>query len=400
MRRVFAGHRSQRGYGARAATLRFAARCTALDIVTLVKFVAGLVLLVFGAEWLVRGASRLAAGFGISPLVIGLTVVAFGTSSPELAVSLGAAWSGQADMAVGNVVGSNIFNVLFILGASAVITPLLVAQDLVRRDVPLVVAASVVVWLLAADGAIGRFDGILLFLALVAYTWWLVAEARRDGAAPEFDAAELTHPQASSLPKNLGFVVAGLALLVLGSQWLVAGAVQFAQWLGVSEVVIGLTIVAAGTSLPEVATSLLAAIRGQRDIAVGNVVGSNAFNLLGVLGLSGAIAPGGLPVQPSMVTLDLPVMLAAAVACLPLFARGRMIPRWQGVAFLAFYVAYTVYLVLDATKHEAKAGYGTVMLRFVVPLTVMTMTVLAMRVLKGPGAAGADPQEPGQPGPS
>jgi cation:H+ antiporter len=218
---------------------------------------------------------------------------------------------------------------------------------------------------------------------LVGYTSWLIAEARREGAAPEFDEAELTHPKAHSLPANLLWVVAGLGLLVLGSQWLVAGAVQFAEWLGVSEVVIGLTIVAAGTSLPEVATSLMAAMRGQRDIAVGNVVGSNAFNLLGVLGASGLASPGGLPVQASMIALDFPLMTAAAVACLPLFAPGRMIPRWQGWAFLAVYVAYTVYLVLDATKHEAAAGYGAAMLRFVVPLTVMTFTVIALRVLRG-----------------
>ena len=353
-----------------------------MDWLTVVLFAAGLGLLVLGAELLVRGASRLASSVGISPLVIGLTVVAFGTSAPELAVSLGASWRGQADMAVGNVVGSNIFNVLFILGASAAITPLLVAQELVRRDVPLMIGASVVVWLLAIDGAIDRLDGLLLAGGLVAYTWWLVWEARREGAAPEFDAAELTHPAASSVPKNLALVAVGLGMLVLGSNWLVGGAVAFAQYLGVSEVVIGLTIVAAGTSLPEVATSILAAVRGQRDIAVGNVVGSNVFNLLGVLGTSAAVAPQGLSVQPSMAAFDLPVMTATAVACLPFFAPGRMIPRWQGLVFFAYYVAYTTYLVLDATRHEAKEGYAAVMLRFVVPLTVMTMVVLALRVMR------------------
>jgi len=361
-----------------------------MDAWTVVRLVGGLFLLVLGAEWLVRGASRLAARAGISPLVIGLTVVAFGTSAPELAVSLGAALRDEAELAAGNVIGSNIFNVLFILGAAAVITPLLVAQDLVRRDVPLVIGASVLCWLLAADGAIDRADGILLLLGLVSYTWWLVVEARRDGAAPEFDAAELTHPAAGSLWRNLLWVAFGLLLLVLGSQWLVDGAKQLARWLGIGEVVIGLTIVAAGTSLPELATSVLAAIRGQRDIAIGNVVGSNAFNLLGVLGSAAMVAPSGLPVSRSMLMLDLPLMTAAAVACLPLFAKGQRIPRWQGAIFLLAYVGYTVHLVLQATGHAAGEGYAHWMLRLVLPLAVSAMIILLMRGLRRSGSERAD----------
>jgi len=355
-----------------------------MSLTAVLLFCAGLGLLVLGAESLVRGASRLAAAAGVSPLVIGLTVVAFGTSAPEMAVSVKASWLGQADMAVGNVVGSNIFNVLFILGASALITPLLVAQDLVRRDVPILIAISGLVIVLALDGGIGRVDGIVLFAGLIAYTAWVVRVSRRESAAiaaeyeAEFGAKENARPAPVWL--SLGFVVAGLALLVLGSQWLVEGAVQFAQWLGVSEVVVGLTIVAAGTSLPEVATSILAAIRGERDIAVGNVVGSNLFNLMGVLGLAGAVSPAGLPVAAAMRGFDLPVMLAVAVACLPIYARGRMIPRWEGALFLSLYVAYTTYLVLDATRHEAKDGYAQVMLWFVLPLVAVTLGVVAVRV--------------------
>ena len=354
-----------------------------MDWSTIVLFVVGLGLLVLGADWLVRGAARLAAAAGISSLVIGLTVVAFGTSSPELAVSMKASWQGQADMAVGNVVGSNIFNVLFILGASALITPLLVAQDLVRRDVPLMIALSIAVLLMAQDGGISRIDGVLMLLGLVVYTVWIVRASRRESKAveAEYD-AEFGAEQAKKSPLwlNLGLVVAGLALLVVGSGWLVDGAVAFAHWMGISDVVVSLTIVAAGTSLPEVATSILAAVRGEKDIAVGNVVGSNVFNLMGVLGVSGLVSPSGLPVSPAMVGFDVPVMIAVAVACLPVFARGRMIPRWEGIVFLAYYVAYTTYLVLDATKHEAKGGYARVMLQFVIPLTALTMGVLALRV--------------------
>jgi len=362
-----------------------------VSLTAVLLFVAGLGLLVLGAEWLVRGASRLAAAAGVSPLVIGLTVVAFGTSAPEMAVSVKASWLGQPDMAVGNVVGSNIFNVLFIVGISALITPLLVAQDLVRRDVPILIVVSGLVMLLAADGSIGRVDGLALFAGLVAYTVWVVRVSRRESAevAAEYEAEFGPRENAKPTPVwlGLGYVLAGLALLVLGSQWLVDGAVQFAQWLGVSEVVVGLTIVAAGTSLPEVATSILAAIRGERDIAVGNVVGSNLFNLMGVLGLAGAVSPEGLPVAPAMRGFDLPVMLAVAVACLPIYARGRRIPRWEGALFLFFYAAYTSYLVLDATKHEAKHGYARVMLWFVLPLVGVTLAVVVVRVWRSRGAA-------------
>jgi cation:H+ antiporter len=377
-------------FRAAAADPRRAEALVSLTAVLL--FFAGLGLLVLGAEWLVRGAARLAAAAGVSSLVIGLTVVAFGTSAPEMAVSVKSSWLGQADMAVGNVVGSNIFNVLFIVGAAAAITPLLVAQDLVRRDVPLAIGMSLVVLLLSLDGGIGRLDGAVLLAGLIAYTVWVVRTSRRESAAiaAEYEAEFGTRPGTKPTPiwLSLGYVVAGLGLLVLGSQWLVDSAVQFAQWLGVSEVVVGLTIVAAGTSLPEVATSILAAIRGERDIAVGNVVGSNLFNLMGVLGLASITAPAGLAVAPALVGFDLPIMLAVAIALLPVYAPGRMIPRWEGLLFLGYYLAYTTYLVLDATQHEAKAGYARIMLWFVLPLTALTLTVVALRV-RGRGAAAA-----------
>ncbi len=373
-------------------------------MVTGVLFAIGLVLLVIGADWLVKGASRVASAAGVSSLVIGLTVVAFGTSAPEFAVSVQAAWSGQSDMAIGNVVGSNIFNVLFILGASALITPLLVAQQLVRRDVPIMIALSTALWLVSRDGQLTRLDGVILFVGLVLYTTWIVRVSRRESKAVQAEYEEAfggdakidpipLHESLAAKPGApagaakqglggaIGYVVVGLAMLVLGSKWLVDGAVAFATWAGLSEVVVSLTIVAAGTSLPEVATSITAAIKGERDIAVGNVVGSNIFNIMGVLGMSGIVSPDGLTVLPSMVGYDLPVMIAVAVACLPVFARGFVIPRWEGVLFLLYYVAYTTYLVLDATKHEATEGYAKAMLHFVLPLTGVTLGVLAVRVL-------------------
>jgi cation:H+ antiporter len=351
---------------------------------TAVLFCIGLVLLVGGAEVLVRGAARLASAVGVSPLVIGLTVVAFGTSSPELAVSLIATAHGQADIAIGNVVGSNIFNVLFILGVSALVAPLAVSRQLVRLDVPIMIGVSFLLLGMALDGSIGRVDGVLLTVAIAAYTIALIRLSRREqGVAPAAASAPAVEvvPRrgAKALLLDAATVLVGLALLVVGSQWLVDGAIVFARRLGVNELVIGLTIIAAGTSLPELATSVLATIRGERDIAVGNVVGSNIYNILAILGVCGLIAPNGVPVAPAALTFDIPVMTAVAVACLPIFFSGHTISRWEGSLFLAYYVAYTVYLVLSATEHAALPVYGEIMLVFVLPITVITLVLAVLR---------------------
>ena len=355
-------------------------------------FAAGLAALVVGADILVRGASRLALSFGISPLVVGLTIVAFGTSAPEMAVSAGAVLNGQTGLAMGNVVGSNIFNVLFILGLSALIAPLVVHVQLIRQEVPILIGASLLLLILSLDGRISVLDGGLFFGLLLAYTVFLVVQSRREtqAAQAEFD-AELHAPPAGAwdarLPVQIALIVAGLGLLVLGSDWLVTSAVAFAQALGVSDLVIGLTIVAAGTSMPEVATSVAAALKGERDIAVGNVVGSNTFNILGCLGLSGLVAgSAGLAVAPSLLAFDIWVMLAVALACLPIFLSGREIARWEGAVFLGYYAAYVSYLLLAAQQHDALETYSTVMMGFVIPLTVITLVVSLIRPAKAPGA--------------
>ena len=349
-------------------------------------FLLGLAALVLGAELLVRGASRLALAFGISPLVVGLTVVAFGTSAPELAVSVQSAHAGQADIALGNVVGSNIFNVLFILGASALIVPLTVHQQVIRQEVPILIGASLLLWALAADGDIARWEGLLLAALVAGYTLLLIRQSRRETAAvrAEVDAeyAEAFVPPDAGWRNHWGIqlllILAGLALLVLGARWLVEAAVEFARVLGVSEVVIGLTIVAAGTSLPEVATSILAAIRGERDIAVGNVIGSNIFNIFAVLGISAGVAPAALAVSPALLHFDLPVMVAVAIACLPVFFNGSRIARWEGALFLGLYAAYTLYLILHATGHPALDDYRAAA-GLVLPLLAVTLLVLAAR---------------------
>jgi cation:H+ antiporter len=350
-------------------------------------FLFGLIFLVAGAEALVRGASLLALSVGMSPLVIGLTVVAFGTSAPELAVSVQSAFSGKADLALGNVVGSNIFNVLCILGLSALIVPLVVARQVVRQEVPVMIGVSLLLLLLALDGRVGRGDGGLLLGLLIAYTVFLVVQSRRqhqrgdaglpDGV-PSASAGWDRHPAMQLL-----LIVAGLGMLVLGATWLVDSAVRFAQYLGVSELVIGLTIVAAGTSLPEVATSLIAALRGQRDIAVGNVVGSNVFNILGVLGLSSLVGPTGIEVAPSVLAFDLPVMIAVAIACLPIFFTGNLIARWEGALFLGLYAAYLAYVLLAAQQHDALQPYSAVMMMGVLPLVALTLALVAWREWRG-----------------
>lgn len=358
-------------------------------------FVAGLVGLVAGADLLVRGAGRLALSFGISPLVVGLTIVAFGTSAPEMAVSVASVMNGKADMAVGNVVGSNIFNVLFILGISALIVPLVVNRQLIRQEVPIMVGVSLLMLAVVLDGTVQVWEGAMLLATMVAYTVFLIVQSRRQGAADAArgDAAgadaealddELKAPAPTDwdarLPVQLGLIVVGLALLVLGSDWLVTAAVAFAKALGVSDVVIALTIVAAGTSMPEVATSITAALKGQRDMAVGNVVGSNTFNILGCIGLSGVVAgSAGLPVAPSVLAFDIWVMLAVAVACLPVFLTGGEIARWEGGVFAAYYAAYVGYLILAAQSHATLPLYSNVMLSFVVPLTVITLVVSVIR---------------------
>lgn len=343
-------------------------------------FFGGLALLVVGAELLVKGASRLAMSLGLSPLVIGLTVVALGTSAPEIAVSVGAAAGGQTDIAIGNVIGSNVLNVLLILGASAMITPLVVNSQLIRQEVPIMIAVTGLLMILLADRVLGKGESMLLLAMLASYVGFVVMQSLRSSGAPDPDdipdAADWTRP----LWVQIALIAGGLAGLVAGSNLLVDAAVGFARALGVSDLIVALTVVAAGTSLPEFATSITAALRGNRDMAVGNVVGSNIFNILGCLGLAGVVAgPGGLGVAPSVMAFDAWVMLATAIACLPIFLTGRTIARWEGAVFVAYYAFYVGYLVLDTEGHDALQHYQRAMTLFVMPLTALTAVVIWMR---------------------
>lgn len=348
-----------------------------MNLVDIGLVIAGLALLVAGGEALVRGAGTLASKAGVSPLVIGLVVVSAATSAPELAVTFGAVLNGEPDLAVGNVVGSNIVNILFILGLSAVLSPLVIKRQLVRFDMPVMVGVSVLFVAVSLDGSIGLFDGVVLFGSLVIHTIISIRMGRKEVLAP--DAKPDTMPLNSkpvSLWLAIVLLVVGIGLLVLGAQFLVTGAVSIATALGVSSLVIGLTVLAVGTSLPELATSLIAIIRGETDMAVGNIVGSNIFNIGLVIGVPAIIFGSEIPVAPAAISIDMPLMLAAALALLPIAFTGFVVARWEGALFVHIYVAYVLYLVLDSTGHDAATGFSTIMLWFVAPLVAMTLVAV------------------------
>lgn len=400
-----------------------------MSALTVLALAVGFVLLIGGGEVLVRGAGGLAATLGISPLVVGLTVVAFATSAPEFAVSVDAALSGYPGLAVGNVVGSNIANILLILGLTAIVAPLVATSRIVRVDIPIMVLFSVVALLVALDGTISFLDGLLLFAGLVAYVVATIVISRKqdggraaaasedpvgDGAgggaardAAAGDAAAGDDPAggasagetrssgvASSHPVLVSsvFVVVGVALLVVGARLLVAAASDLASAWGMSDLVIGLTVVAVGTSLPEFATSVVAAIRGERDLAIGNIVGSNIFNIGAVLGIASLITP--IDVAPGAVRFDLPIMLAVSLALLPIAFTGMAIKRWEGLLFTGFYAAYVVYVVLQAADHDAMDPFSAAMLWFVIPITALWLIGLAtyeLGLLRGRRQARARP---------
>jgi len=336
--------------------------------------------LTLGAEFLVRGASRLAIALKVSPLVVGLTVVAFGTSAPELVVSLQSGLKGQPEVALGNVIGSNILNVLLILGLSAIIVPLIVNQRLIRLDVPLMVLVSFAVGLMAIDGAIGRVDGIVLTTALIIWNIWVVRQSRSEQKeveeeyAREFGVDLAVEAAATGRTRqillNAAILVLGTGMLVFGARIFIENAVAIARSFQVSELVIGLTLVAVGTSLPEVATSVVAALKGERDIAVGNVVGSNLFNLLCVLGITGMVI-GEIPVSREVLLFDIPIMIAVAVGCMPVFFTGHRIERWEGGIFLFYYGIFALDLFLDAIESEHLSLLRQFVVWIAIPATVI-----------------------------
>ena len=340
----------------------------------LLQLLCGLALLVAGAELLVRCAVRMAANLKVRPLLIGLTLVAVGSSAPQLTVSLQAALNDTADIAVGSVIGSNIFNILVTLGLSALIIPLRVSRQLVRLDIPLMILASGLVFALALNKQLDRLDGVVLLGGLLVYLALLLRQSRHSGHHhPRHDL-----PRTSWL-HNLVLMLAALLLLGLAGHLLLGAAVTLATELGLSERIIGLTIIAVSTSLPELATSLIAAFRGQREIAVGNVIGSNVFNLLGVLGLTALVAPAPLSVSPNALAFDLPVMLGVAALCLPVFYTGYRVTRGEGLLFLGLYLAYGLHVVSFTTGMPLAGKLEHLMLFFVLPALLLFLLLSTLR---------------------
>ena len=307
-------------------------------ILQIALILVSLLILTGGADLLVRGASSLALRFGVSALVVGLTVVAFGTSAPELVVSMKAAYQGQGDISAGNVIGSNIFNVAAILGLSALISPMRVQLQLLRLDAPIMVGVSLLMFVILRDAKVDRIEGSVLFIGLLAYTIFNIIASRRQHAAAIDKEFEEGVPHRTKSPWiDFALVAGGLVLLVLGSRLLVDNSVKLAQAMGISEAVIGLTIVAAGTSMPELATSIVAAMKKEADIAIGNIVGSNIFNILGILGLSAAVFPFS---APGIRMFDLNSMVFLAVLLVPMLYSGKLLSRWEGGVLLACYLGY------------------------------------------------------------
>ncbi|MCF5707726.1 calcium/sodium antiporter [Pseudomonas syringae] len=325
--------------------------------------VFGLLLLLIGAELSVRSAVHLAALFKVRPLIMGLTVVAMGTSAPQMAVSLQAAFSDSTDIAVGSVIGGNIFNVLVILGLCALVIPLRVARQVLRVDIPLMIGACLLVIGLSLTGEFTRFDGVVLLAGLLICLFIIV---RQGGHAPRHGLAAATEKPRALL--RITLLAGGLLLLTSGGHLLVDASVVIAINLGLSERIIGLTVIAIGTSLPALMTSLIAALRAERDIAVGNVIGSNLFNLLGVLGLTALVAPVPLTISPNALVFDLPIMLGVAVLCVPLFYSGYRIDRIEGLFLLSLYLTYGLHIVSISTGMLLAERLEGMMLRFIVPL--------------------------------
>ncbi|MFG1930132.1 calcium/sodium antiporter [Mycobacterium sp. NPDC048908] len=311
-------------------------------------FLVGLAALVVGAETMVRGGARVAARFGISPIVIGLTVVSIGTSMPELAVGVVAALEDNGALAVGNITGTNVVNLLLVLGLSALLVPLSLQIRTLRFELPVIAAAAALLWLLAADGVLSRFDGLVMTVGAVVYTIAVVRAARRESriATTEFIEAYPTSRPAQRTGLHVGMTVVGIVIIVLGAERLVDAAVGLARGFGVSDALIGLTVVAIGTSAPESATTVVSTLRGERDIAVGNLLGSSIYNILLILGVTCLVPAHGLTLPREMVRVDIPIMVAVAFVCVPLFVSGRRVNRFEGGAMVCGYVAFLVFLLV------------------------------------------------------
>lgn len=346
-------------------------------ILETILFIVGLIALVYGAKLLVSGASNIAKALHISPLLIGLTVVAFGTGAPEIAVCTLGAWRGEGALVLGNLVGSNIFNVLLVLGICATLSPLVIKRRLIWWDVPLMIFISLVFWAMASFGTITRLFGAILFAGVIAY---LIIAYKLEKKEPKPHEPQPKEPQEThKLYAQFIWIILALVLLGFGSDLLIKSATKIAHFFQISELLIGLTLVAVGTSLPEIATSIVALVKKEHDLAVGNIIGSNIFNLLAAMGIAALIAPNGVQVPHQAIVFDLPIMVAVALACLPIFLTGHKIARWEGILFLFYYALYLTFLILQTYSSDLLPLFTTAFIFFILPLTLLTLGVGVVR---------------------
>ncbi|MFZ5980651.1 MAG: calcium/sodium antiporter [Candidatus Zixiibacteriota bacterium] len=345
--------------------------------------IIGLIALLVGADQLVRSATKIALFFGLSPLVIGLTVVAFGTSAPEVAVALSGSLNSHTDLGFGNVIGSNIFNLLFILGLMTVFTPLRIERNVVRIDMPLLIIVSAGFLALALDSRLSKIDGVILLLALVLFTVFTLRRGKMDKKEIEQDLRG-RWKAISRGALAIQFIILPLSVILLGrgSDWVVEGSTALARGMGIDEFVVGLTVVAVGTSLPELVTSLLALMHDRRDMAVGNIVGSNIFNILGVVPVMALVSSNGVIITQSSMSMDLPVLLASVVLCFPIFFSGYRISRWEGVFFLLFYLVYMVFFAIDNDPNSLFGTYMRILMIYVVPPVFLVYVFVVLRLRK------------------
>ncbi len=323
----------------------------------------GLILLVGGAELIVRGGSRVAVYFGIRPIVVGLTVVSLGTSTPELAVGIEAAVQGAGPLAVGNITGTNIVNILLILGMSALLQPLALERRTLRFDLPLMTVSALALLMMSIDGILTRLEGAVLLISAVIYTALLVIWSRQESRQVRAEyrneyGIPVARRSAGEVTYAALMLVGGIAVVVLGSDWLVKGAVDLARMLGVSEAFIGLTVVAIGTSSPELVTTIVGTLKGDPDIAIGNLLGSSIYNILAILGITCLVPAAGLAVGPNLVRIDIPVMVAVTLLAIPVFVSGRRVTRGEGLLFVTAYVVYVAYLLLTRVAPSSAAAVG------------------------------------------
>jgi cation:H+ antiporter len=314
-------------------------------------FLAGLAALVAGAEVMVRGGAKVASRFGISPIVIGLTVVSIGTSMPELAVGVVAAIEDNGALAVGNIAGTNVVNLLLVLGLSALLLPLALEMRTLRFELPVMAGAAILLWLLVIDGVLSRIDGVVLTVGAVVYTVAVVRTARRESryVTTEFTEAYPKTVAPDRTVLHIGMMLAGISIIVIGAERLVDAAVGMAREFGVSDALIGLTVVAIGTSAPELVTTIVSTLRGERDIAIGNLLGSSIYNILLILGITCLVPAHGLALPTQLVRIDVPIMAAVAVACIPIFITGRRVSRVEGGAMVAAYLAFLAFVLATQT---------------------------------------------------